>query len=43
MTYATSIGTIIQDMFATVAKPYIVIGLILMIVGFGILTIKTEE
>jgi uncharacterized membrane protein YvbJ len=43
MTYATSIGTIIQDMSAAVATPYIVIGLILVIVGFGILLIKTEE
>ena len=43
MTYATSIGTIIQDMSAAIATPYIVIGFILMIIGFGILLIKTEE
>ena len=43
MTYVTSIGTIIQDMSAAVATPYIVFGLMVMIVGFGTLLIKTEE
>jgi len=43
MTYVTSIGTIIQDMSAAVATPYIVFGIILMIIGFIILLIKTEE
>lgn len=42
MTYAISISilTIIQDMYAAVATPYILIGLLLMIIGFGVLLIK---
>lgn len=43
MTYATSIGTIIQGISAAVAAPYIVIGFLLMIIGFGILLIKVGE
>jgi uncharacterized membrane protein YvbJ len=43
MTYATSVGTIIQSITAQVATPYIIIGFLLMIIGFGILLIKTEE
>jgi uncharacterized membrane protein YvbJ len=43
MTYATSMGTIIQSITAQVATPYIVIGFLVMIIGFGILLIKTEE
>jgi len=43
MTYATSVGTIIQDISAHVATPYIVIGFVLMLIGFAIFLIKTEE
>jgi cytochrome c biogenesis protein CcdA len=43
MTYATSMGTIIQNITAQVATPYIAIGFLLMAIGFGILLIKTEE
>ena len=42
MTYATSLGTIIQDVTAQVATPYIVIGFVLMVIGFGVLLIKME-
>jgi RNA polymerase subunit RPABC4/transcription elongation factor Spt4 len=42
MTYATSVGTIIQGMTAQVATPYILIGCVLMAIGVGILMIKTE-
>jgi len=37
MTYATSVGTIIQGLTARVAIPYIIIGFIFLILGFGIL------
>jgi len=43
MTYATSMGTIIQGITAQVATPYIIIGFLLMAIGFGIFLIKTEE
>jgi|CryGeyStandDraft_6_1057127.scaffolds.fasta_scaffold00453_11 uncharacterized membrane protein YvbJ len=43
ITYATSVGTIIQDISAHVATPYIVIGFVLMLIGFAIFLIKTEE
>jgi len=42
ITYATSVGTIIQSITAQVAAPYIIIGFILMAIGFGVLLIKTE-
>jgi uncharacterized membrane protein YvbJ len=41
ITYATSVGTIIQSMTAQIATPYIVIGFVLMAIGFGVLMIKT--
>jgi len=42
MTYITSVGTIIQSMTFSVAMPYIIVGFVLMIVGFGIYSLKTE-
>lgn len=43
MTYATSVGTIIQDITAQVATPYIIIGLISLLIGFAVYSIKTES
>jgi len=43
MTYATSAGTIVQDMATHVATPYVVVGLFLMLFGFIISLIKTER
>jgi len=43
ITYATSLGTLIQGITAQVATPYIIIGFLLMAIGFGIFLIKTEE
>ena len=42
VTYATSVGTIIQGISAQVALPYILIGFVLIVIGFGVLTLKTE-
>jgi len=43
MTYATSVGTIIEDVTAQVATPYIIIGFVLMLIGFATFLIKTGE
>ena len=42
LTYLTSRGTIIADISAQVATPYIVVGFLLMAIGFGIYLIRTE-
>jgi uncharacterized membrane protein YvbJ len=42
MTYATSVGTIIQSMSAQVSTPFILVGFVLMAIGFGVLMVKTE-
>jgi hypothetical protein len=37
------VGTIIQDISAHVETPFIVIGFVLMLSGFAIFLIETEE
>lgn len=43
MTYVTSAGTIIEGLWFSIAMRYIIVGFLLLIIGFGVYSLKTEE